>query len=63
MSDAFTQTPHGPYDPSLPWNDPPSDSLFVKVAEDACKCTVCGEVVANSTEARDAHLNGRECHV
>lgn len=44
-------------------NDPPPDSLFVRISEQHNRCTVCGDVVSNSTEARDAHLSEKGCHV
>jgi hypothetical protein len=46
----------------LPYNDPAEDSLFVKLAHDRCRCTVCETVVSNTTEARDAHLSEKGCH-
>lgn len=45
-----------------PFNDPPADSLFVKVTGETCRCTVCDAEVANSSEARDAHLSEAGCH-
>lgn len=54
--------PGCPHCPS-PFNDPPADSLFEKVSETLNICTVCLATVSNSTEARDAHLNEKGCHV
>ncbi len=44
-------------------NDPPVDSLFEKVDVITNACTICGEETYNNTEARDAHLNEKGCHV
>jgi hypothetical protein len=37
-------------------SDPGDDGLFVKINCCECRCVLCGEVVENTTEARDAHL-------
>lgn len=58
-----TPTPNGPYDPPLPPNDPGPESLFVKISETKNECSICGERMFNSTEARDGHLNRKSCHV
>lgn len=38
-------------------NNPPDDSLFKAVTDSECRCSLCGAIVVNSTEARDAHLS------
>jgi hypothetical protein len=42
------------------WNDPAPDSFFVKLDERTNECSVCGERVENTTEARDGHLSAAE---
>jgi hypothetical protein len=60
MASRQAPTPNGPFDPPLPPNDPGPDSLFEKVDEKTNRCLICGALVFNSTEARDAHLNTAE---
>lgn len=44
-------------------NDPPRDSMFDKLSEQHNRCKMCGTVVGNSTESRDAHMSEKGCHV
>jgi hypothetical protein len=44
------------------YNDPPLDSLFRLLSESTNRCTICGAVVYNNTESRDAHLSEKGCH-
>lgn len=44
-------------------SDPAPDSLFTRISEQHNRCKICGDVVSNSTESRDAHLAEKGCHV